>query len=138
MCIAFFILFRTPNHPRRRNLISVFSIQAERKAEIHFLANISRCFMFHSCAPRTFLFVLSSLCLSLTVFAADPIVIVTNPANNSRTTSPINYVASAINPDCPQGISAMRIYSAPHVSAFTGGGEKINTYISLQQVRSHV
>jgi hypothetical protein len=26
----------------------------------------------------------------------------------------------------------MRIYSAPHVSAFTGGGSKIDTYINLQ------
>ena len=77
--------------------------------------------------------VLSFLGLSLTAFAAGtPIVTVTSPANNSQTTSPVNYVASAVSPGCPQGISVMRIYSAPYVSAFTGAGAKINTYINLQ------
>jgi 6-phosphogluconolactonase len=76
--------------------------------------------------------VLSGMCVSLTASAAGPIVTVTSPANNAQITSPVNYVASAINPECPQGISAMRIYSAPSISAFTGGGNKINTYVNLQ------
>ena len=82
--------------------------------------------------PPAFLSVLPGLFLSLIAFAATPIVTVTSPANNSQTTSPVNYVAFATSPDCPQGIQAMRIYSAPHVSAFTGGGNKIDTYINLQ------
>jgi 6-phosphogluconolactonase (cycloisomerase 2 family) len=88
--------------------------------------------MLRRCIPCALLFVLSFVGLSLTAFAADPIVTVISPANNSQTTGPINYVASAISPGCPQGISAMRIYSAPHVSAFTGVGGQVNTYINLE------
>jgi len=44
----------------------------------------------------------------------------------------VNYVASATSSGCAQGILAIRIYSAPHVEAFTGAGAKINTYINLQ------
>jgi len=59
-------------------------------------------------------------------------VLVTSPVDNSQVTSPVNYMASAVSPSCPQGIAAMRIYSAPTVSAFTGGGGKMDTYINLQ------
>lgn len=60
-----------------------------------------------------------------------PVVTITSPRNNAQTMSPVNFVASAVTKGCPQGISSMRIYSAPFVSAFTGGGHKINTYITL-------
>jgi 6-phosphogluconolactonase (cycloisomerase 2 family) len=88
--------------------------------------------MLRSFIPRVVLLVVSSLCVALTAFASNPIVTVKSPANNSQTTSPVNFVASALSPDCPQGILAMRIYSAPYVSAFTGAGDKINTYITLR------
>lgn len=63
---------------------------------------------------------------------AQPIVLVTSPVNGSSVTGPVNYVASATSPDCTSGILAIRIYSAPHVEAFTGAGAKIDTYINLQ------
>jgi hypothetical protein len=46
-----------------------------------------------------------------------PTITVTSPANNWQTTSPVNYAATASSPDCAQGISAIRIYSRPYVSA---------------------
>ena len=72
--------------------------------------------------------------LSLAYFAraANPVVRVTAPANGASVTGPVNYVASATSSSCAQGILAIRIYSAPHVEAFTGAGAKINTYINLQ------
>jgi 6-phosphogluconolactonase (cycloisomerase 2 family) len=93
--------------------------------------------MFHRCVPRAVLFVWLSLYLSLSAFAVNPIVTVTAPVDKSQTTGPVNYVATATSPGCPQGISAMRIYSAPYESAFTGGGSKINTYINLQPGTYH-
>jgi 6-phosphogluconolactonase (cycloisomerase 2 family) len=47
--------------------------------------------------------------------AAQTVVVVTSPANNSKLSSPVHYVASATT-SCPQGISGMRIYLAPHQS----------------------
>ena len=88
--------------------------------------------MFRNYVRYALLLGFSPFCLSLTTFAVNPIVTVTRPADNTQTTSPVSYVASAASPDCPQGILAMRIYSAPYKSAFTGGGNKINTYINLQ------
>jgi 6-phosphogluconolactonase (cycloisomerase 2 family) len=80
--------------------------------------------------------VLSVLFLPLTLgclaAAANPIVQISSPGNGSSTTAPVNYIASASSPDCAQGILAMRIYSAPQVEAFTGSGDKIDTYIHLQ------
>jgi 6-phosphogluconolactonase (cycloisomerase 2 family) len=84
--------------------------------------------------PVSFLFLsVPGICLlsCLSAFAGNPIVHVSSPANNSQTTSPVNYVVSATSPDCAQGIQAIRIYSAPYVSAFTGGGAKIDTYVNL-------
>jgi hypothetical protein len=81
---------------------------------------------------RLFSFGLTALLLSSFASAATPIVLVTSPVDNSQVTSPVNYMASAVSPSCPQGIAAMRIYSAPTVSAFTGGGGKMDTYINLQ------
>jgi len=80
--------------------------------------------------------VLSILFLTLTLgylaAAADPIVYISSPANGISTTGPVEYIASASSPGCAQGILAMRIYSAPHVEAFTIDGGKIDTYINLQ------
>jgi 6-phosphogluconolactonase (cycloisomerase 2 family) len=73
-----------------------------------------------------------TLTLGYLAAAADPIVHIGSPTNGVSTTGPVKFVASASSPDCAQGILAMRIYSAPHVEAFTVDGGKINTYINLQ------
>lgn len=73
-----------------------------------------------------------TLGLSYLAHAQNPLVHVTAPANGASVTGPVNYVASATSATCAQGILAIRIYSAPHVEAFTGAGAKINTYINLQ------
>jgi 6-phosphogluconolactonase (cycloisomerase 2 family) len=78
---------------------------------------------------RPIIFVLATGCLAL---VAQPVVVVTSPVNGSSVNGPVNYVASAVSVDCPQGILAIRIYSAPYVEAFTGAGGNIDTYINLQ------
>lgn len=72
--------------------------------------------------------VLSSVGLAV---AATPIVHVTSPANGSSVTGPVNFVAAARSSGCKGGIQAIRIYSAPSVEAFTGAGDRIDTYINL-------
>jgi hypothetical protein len=81
--------------------------------------------------PQAFSFVLSAVFMSTAAFATTPTITVTSPVNNSQTTSPVNYVASASSPECGAGISAMRIYSAPYVSAYTVAGGEMNAYINL-------
>jgi 6-phosphogluconolactonase len=81
--------------------------------------------------PNAFSCLLSAVVLSTAAFATTPTINVTSPANNSQTTSPVNYVATATSPDCAQGISAIRIYSAPSVSAYTISGAQLNAYINL-------
>lgn len=81
--------------------------------------------------------VLSVIILSVTLpysarAAENPVVHVTAPANGSSLTGPVHYLATATSPSCAQGILAIRIYSAPHVEAFTGPGAELNTYINLQ------
>ena len=86
--------------------------------------------MYSRFAPRMISFAVLVF-VSMAAFATTPVVVVVSPANNSQTTSPVNYVASATSPDCADGISAMRVYSAPEVSAYTVAGGKLNTYINL-------
>ncbi len=71
------------------------------------------------------------LLLTAAAFAGTPIVKVTSPANNSQTTSPVNYMATASSPDCAQGIASIEIYSAPRTVAYTVGGGQLNAYINL-------
>ena len=68
--------------------------------------------------------------VSLT-FAGTPVVTVTAPANGSSVGSPVNYIASASSSSCSQGISAIRIYTASGVTAYTVNGSKLNTNINL-------
>jgi len=77
---------------------------------------------------------LPGICLlySLSAFAGTPVVHVASPLNNAQTTSPVNFVVSATSTGCAGGIEAIRIYSAPYVIAFTGGGSQIDTYINLK------
>jgi hypothetical protein len=42
------------------------------------------------------------------------------------------YEAYATSPSCSKGISAMRIYTAPGVSAYTVNGSHIETFIKLK------
>jgi 6-phosphogluconolactonase (cycloisomerase 2 family) len=82
-------------------------------------------------APYALVLPLAVAFLNSAAFATTPTVTITSPANNSQTTSPINFVGSASSPDCAQGISAMRIYSAPGVEANTVAGGKLDSYINL-------
>ncbi len=69
---------------------------------------------------------------ALTAFAATPTVTLATPTNNATVSSPVHFVASASSPDCSKGISAIRIYSAPGVSAYTlDATSHINAYVSL-------
>ena len=58
-------------------------------------------------------------------------VAVSSPANNSQVLSPVHYVASATNSNCPQGISGMRIYIASHVVAYKVQAGSIDTHLTL-------
>jgi hypothetical protein len=68
-----------------------------------------------------------------------PTPVVVSPADGSNSyggpigavTSPVHFVASATAPTCSQGISAMRIYTAPGVAAYTVSGASLDTYLSL-------
>src|SRR5215470_4426379 len=62
---------------------------------------------------------------------ATPIVVVTSPANNSQVFSPVHYVASATSSGCSKGIAAIRIYLAPHVSAYAATSNRLDRYQPL-------
>ena len=63
--------------------------------------------------------------------ASTPVVAVSSPANNSQVFSPVHYVASATSPQCSKGISAIRIYIAPYVAAYTINSNSIDTFLTL-------
>jgi 6-phosphogluconolactonase (cycloisomerase 2 family) len=73
----------------------------------------------------------SMLLCSIAVFATTPTITVTSPTNDSKSTSPVEFKATASSPDCSQGISAMRVYSAPGVVAYNVYGAKLNVYLNL-------
>src|SRR5438270_373927 len=62
--------------------------------------------------------------------ATTPVVTVSSPGSGSSVGSPVNYVASATTA-CAKGISAMRIYTASGVNAYTINSNKLNTNINL-------
>jgi hypothetical protein len=62
--------------------------------------------------------------------ATTPVVTVSSPGSGSSVGSPVNYVASATTA-CAKGISAMRIYTASGVNAYTINANKLNTNINL-------
>jgi 6-phosphogluconolactonase len=80
---------------------------------------------------RPLLLTAAALFVSAVAFATMPTVTVTSPANNSQTTSPVNYVATASSPDCAQGISSIEIYSSPKNVAYTVAGGQLDAYINL-------
>ena len=65
------------------------------------------------------------------VAMATPTVTILSPKATSDSGSPVFYEAYATSPTCANGISAMRIYTAPGVSAFTVNGAHIETFIPL-------
>jgi len=63
--------------------------------------------------------------------SAAQVVVVSSPANNSKVSSPVHYVASATSPQCSKGIAAMRIYIADHVSAYNVKSDSLDTLLPL-------
>jgi hypothetical protein len=59
----------------------------------------------------------------------DPQVV--SPTNGGVVTSPVHFLASASAPSCGSGISAMRIYTAPGVAAYTVNGASMDTYLRM-------
>ena len=55
---------------------------------------------------------------------------VTAPANNARVGTQVQYVATASS-SCPNGVSAMGIYTAPGVLAHVASGASLNTVLTL-------
>ncbi len=82
----------------------------------------------------------NSFTLSLLVFAGfstlnqaatTPIVTVTSPTSGSTDSAPVNFIASASSLNCAKGISAMRIYTAPGVGAYTTDSDSLNVDLNL-------
>jgi hypothetical protein len=70
--------------------------------------------------------------LSIATFAfAAPTVTILSPKSSSNSGSPVFYEAYATSSSCASGISAMRIYTASGVSAYTANGAHIETFITL-------
>jgi 6-phosphogluconolactonase len=75
-----------------------------------------------------------TICLfgfALSAYGTTPVITVTSPAAGSTVGSPVNYVASASSPSCSKGISAMRIYTAPGVNAYTVDASSLNANVNL-------
>jgi len=64
-------------------------------------------------------------------FTPAPAVTVTSPVNGSLVKSPVQFTASASSPNCPSGVSSMRIYTAPGQIAYTGYSSSLNVSLSL-------
>jgi hypothetical protein len=73
------------------------------------------------------------LTLSLPAVATTPVVTVTSPATGSQGSSPVNFTATASSPECASGIAAMRIYTAPSVSAYTVSADRLDVDINLSE-----
>jgi hypothetical protein len=86
-----------------------------------------------NCARLLLPLVLASvlLTLSLTAFATTPVVTVTSPANGSKDSSPVNFIASASSPDCSAGIASMRIYTAPGDGVYTTDSNHLDVNLTL-------
>jgi major membrane immunogen (membrane-anchored lipoprotein) len=68
--------------------------------------------------------------ITIYVSGGDASVNVTAPANNANVSSQVQYIATASSP-CSKGVSAMGIYTAPGVLAYTIGGASLNTTLTL-------
>jgi hypothetical protein len=63
-------------------------------------------------------------------------VSVTSPANNSTVGSPVNFTATATT-NCPKGVSAMGIYTAPYQLAYVTQGASMNYNLPLNPGTYH-
>lgn len=79
---------------------------------------------------RLYSVVLLLLACAVSSFATTPVVTVSAPGTGASVASPVNFIASASS-SCAQGISAMRIYTANGVIAYTINASKLNTNINL-------
>ena len=70
------------------------------------------------------------LILAVFVSSAFASVTVSVPVNNSNVATTVQYVAAATT-SCAQGVSAMGIYAAPGVLAYSVSGAKLNTLLNL-------
>lgn len=80
-------------------------------------------------------FIIACLCTIIplsTVASASPTVTVISPKTGSSAGSPVFFEAYATSAGCANGISAMRIYTAPGVNAFTTSGAHIEHFLTLQ------
>lgn len=73
---------------------------------------------------------LAKLVMLSAVTSAVAQVSVSVPANNSNVSTTVHYVATATT-SCAKGVSAMGIYTAPNVLAYTVNGNKLNTELRL-------
>jgi DNA-binding beta-propeller fold protein YncE len=82
----------------------------------------------------TLKFVASSLYLLAAVSPtwAAPTLTVASPANGAKVGSPAYFDATASTSSCAKGISAIRIYSAPGVNAFTTDSFHLETFLALK------
>jgi 6-phosphogluconolactonase (cycloisomerase 2 family) len=71
------------------------------------------------------------LTLSLTAAFANTDITLISPKTGSNSGSPVFYEATATS-TCASGIAAMRIYTAPHASAYTVNGAHIETFVNLK------
>jgi len=58
-------------------------------------------------------------------------IAIASPIDRTVVRSPVHYIANAQAPACSKGIAAMRIYTAPGVSAYTVNAATLNTHIAL-------
>jgi len=63
--------------------------------------------------------------------SASPVISVLSPKSGSGG-SPVFYEAYAVSAGCDKGVSSMRIYAAPGVSAFKASGGHLETFIKLK------
>ena len=85
-----------------------------------------------TCNLTRLIFCGALLSFATAAFAATTVTVtVLSPKAGAGSGSPIFYEAYATSPTCANGISAMRIYSAPGVSAYTVDGAHIETFIPL-------
>jgi 6-phosphogluconolactonase (cycloisomerase 2 family) len=80
---------------------------------------------------RSLVFLSSAILTSSLVFATTPTITVTSPKNDSTSTSPVHFEVTATSSACSKGMSAVRVYSAPGVIAYTSPGGSLNAYLNL-------
>jgi hypothetical protein len=72
----------------------------------------------------------TSTSVPITITTAQGTVTVTAPAKNGNVGSPVHFTATATT-SCSKGISAMGIYTAPYVLAYSVKGAKLDTSLTL-------